>query len=180
MTALLDPQVVIVDGNGSLHPRRCGVATLLGVTEGLRTLGIAKTLHVFQGVDMHAVLTRAAACLHESFAAMPLHVRRLHDDNEVEEEEEDEVSHDPSSSSEAEAIACAAPFPDSEVVGLCVRVGSSVARPLFVSAGHRLSHESALHIARAVLIHHNPEPVRQADLASREWVRVIGRLRSER
>lgn len=38
------PQVVLVDGNGLYHPRRCGAATHLGVATGLPTVGVAKTV----------------------------------------------------------------------------------------------------------------------------------------
>ena len=34
----------IVDGNGILHPRRCGSASMLGVLTGRRTIGVAKSL----------------------------------------------------------------------------------------------------------------------------------------
>ena len=33
------PKVTVVDGSGVLHPRRCGIATMLGITEGLATIG---------------------------------------------------------------------------------------------------------------------------------------------
>lgn len=38
------PQAVFVDGNGVFHPRRCGCATHLGVSIGLPTIGVAKTV----------------------------------------------------------------------------------------------------------------------------------------
>ncbi len=36
-------EVILVDGNGIMHPRRVGVATFLGVTANVRTIGVAKT-----------------------------------------------------------------------------------------------------------------------------------------
>eukprot|EP00928_Gymnodinium_smaydae_P035734 TRINITY_DN25096_c0_g6_i1.p1 TRINITY_DN25096_c0_g6~~TRINITY_DN25096_c0_g6_i1.p1 ORF type:complete len:364 (+),score=64.68 TRINITY_DN25096_c0_g6_i1:35-1093(+) len=36
------PQVILVDGNGAFHPRRCGAATHLGVSVDLPTIGVAK------------------------------------------------------------------------------------------------------------------------------------------
>lgn len=38
------PDVLLVDGNGILHPLRCGLASHLGVELGQPTIGIAKTL----------------------------------------------------------------------------------------------------------------------------------------
>ena len=37
-----DPALVLVDGNGVLHPRRCGVASALGVLADVPTVGVAK------------------------------------------------------------------------------------------------------------------------------------------
>ncbi len=37
------PDVLLVDGNGILHPLRCGIASQLGVELGQPTIGIAKT-----------------------------------------------------------------------------------------------------------------------------------------
>ncbi|MFK7817500.1 MAG: endonuclease V [Planctomycetaceae bacterium] len=37
-------EVVLVDGNGILHPRRAGIATFLGVQTDIRTVGVGKSL----------------------------------------------------------------------------------------------------------------------------------------
>lgn len=37
-------EVILVDGNGILHPRRAGVATFLGVQTDVRTIGVGKSL----------------------------------------------------------------------------------------------------------------------------------------
>jgi deoxyribonuclease V len=36
--------ILFVDGNGTLHPRKCGLASFLGVKLGIITIGIAKSL----------------------------------------------------------------------------------------------------------------------------------------
>jgi len=38
------PDVLIVDGHGAAHPYRCGLATYVGVTEGIPAIGVAKSL----------------------------------------------------------------------------------------------------------------------------------------
>lgn len=37
------PDVLLVDGNGRLHPRRCGIATMLGAITQVPTIGVAKS-----------------------------------------------------------------------------------------------------------------------------------------
>jgi deoxyribonuclease V len=38
------PSILLVDGNGILHPYRCGLASQAGLTLGIPTIGVAKTL----------------------------------------------------------------------------------------------------------------------------------------
>ncbi|MBN2599868.1 MAG: endonuclease V, partial [Candidatus Thermoplasmatota archaeon] len=40
----ITPSVVLLDGNGIIHPARCGFASHVGVTLGIPTIGVAKTL----------------------------------------------------------------------------------------------------------------------------------------
>lgn len=40
----VDPDVVLVDGSGRIHPRQAGLATHVGVTLDLPTVGVAKSL----------------------------------------------------------------------------------------------------------------------------------------
>ncbi len=39
-----EPGIVLIDGNGILHPRRCGLASYVGVRLDLITIGVAKRL----------------------------------------------------------------------------------------------------------------------------------------
>jgi deoxyribonuclease V len=42
--AEVKPDVLLVDGHGSAHPYRCGLATYIGVKGGIPTIGVAKSL----------------------------------------------------------------------------------------------------------------------------------------
>ena len=54
-------QVVMVDGFGILHPRQCGSASHLGVASGFPTIGVAKNILHWDGLNK-ANSSRPPAC----------------------------------------------------------------------------------------------------------------------
>ncbi|RLJ00773.1 MAG: endonuclease V [Candidatus Aenigmatarchaeota archaeon] len=42
----MKPDILMVDGHGILHPRRCGLATFVGLKSGIPTIGVGKSLLV--------------------------------------------------------------------------------------------------------------------------------------
>ena len=49
------PQVIMVDGNGILHPTRCGLASHLGVVCDVATIGIGKNLLQVDGITQETI-----------------------------------------------------------------------------------------------------------------------------
>jgi Endonuclease V len=57
------PQVLLVDGFGVLHPRRCGAASHLGVETGIPTIGVGKSLLAVDGLQEWLVVQELRAAL---------------------------------------------------------------------------------------------------------------------
>ena len=49
------PQVVILDGNGTLHCRGCGVASHFGVLEDIPAIGVSKSAYMIDGICKETV-----------------------------------------------------------------------------------------------------------------------------
>ncbi|XP_059155820.1 endonuclease V-like isoform X2 [Physella acuta] len=129
------PDVILVDGNGTLHPKGFGLACQLGVILGLPTIGIAKTLISAQGVvddQQHKIKKQNLYQAGDSF---------------------DLVSD------------------TGEVLGQCVRVHDKAPNPVYISVGHMISLKSSVWIALECSKYRTPEPIRRADLDSREYLR---------
>jgi len=46
------PDVLLVDGNGILHPHRCGLACHIGIQTSIPSIGVAKNLHLIEGASI--------------------------------------------------------------------------------------------------------------------------------
>lgn len=145
------PDLLFVDGNGRLHPERCGLACHVGLLSGLPTIGAAKSLFAFGELKerqvredcAQALAARAGRGTSTLPVALPL-----------------------------------APLPGGEALGsaLCGHAGS--ARPIFISVGNRISLARAVELTVLCCRHRVPEPVRQADFLTRkilgEFVPALG------
>lgn len=60
----LYPQLVLVDGNGILHPRNLGCASHVGVLFDVPAIGVGKTVFYIDGIRKEDVEALAEANLH--------------------------------------------------------------------------------------------------------------------
>jgi deoxyribonuclease V len=111
-----NPGITMIDGNGVLHPRRCGLASQVGVELDVATIGVTKSLHIGE-----------------------LERRRGNRANIVE---------------------------DDELLGCALWLGKKK-KPVYISVGHRVSLGSAVRIVESCSVHGIPEPLRVADICSR-------------
>ncbi|TFK05858.1 Endonuclease V [Platysternon megacephalum] len=57
------------------------------------------------------------------------------------------------------------------VLGMALRSYSKSTKPVYVSVGHRMCLESAVRLVQSCCRYRIPEPIRQADIRSREYIR---------
>ncbi|NXM78146.1 ENDOV Endonuclease, partial [Serilophus lunatus] len=130
----LSPQVLLVDGNGMLHPRGFGVACHLGVLTDLPCIGVAKNLLQMDGLVRDE-----------------LHKQQIH------------------------SLQAGESFPltgtSGRVLGMVLRSHSNSSKPLYISVGHRVSLDTAVRLVSSCCRFRIPEPIRQADIRSREYLR---------
>ena len=152
------PDVVLVDGNGALHPDGFGLACHLGVECGVPTVGVAKDLHCFDGLDVKKVRKMC-----------------------------DEAVRTSSKESDGVVAGSSGRWPDAVALvgdsgtthGAAVfghaHTGDGAGAPVFVSGGHRTSLDLAIELTRLCRLqgHKTPEPIRVADARSRSRVRLL-------
>ncbi|XP_023326472.1 endonuclease V isoform X2 [Eurytemora carolleeae] len=125
----VSPDLLMLDGNGILHPNRAGV--LLGKP----CIGVAKNLHKLPELE-HVTNETLAKKLNKKGDIYML------------------------SSVEG------------EILGAAVRTGETCVNPVFVSVGSGISLDSAVKLTLTLSKYRIPEPTRQADMISREFLRV--------
>ncbi|AYV80402.1 MAG: RxLR-like protein [Harvfovirus sp.] len=126
----VQPDLILMDGNGVWHPRSCGVASHFSVLSGVPCVGISKNVLVVDDVNEEKVF----ALIKDS----------------------------------AEGEMRKVITGDGRVLGVAYNVTGAYKNATFVSSGNGLSLETAMTIVRNVTIHRVTEPIRQADLLSRE------------
>eukprot|EP01088_Endostelium_zonatum_P013636 TRINITY_DN2834_c0_g1_i1.p1 TRINITY_DN2834_c0_g1~~TRINITY_DN2834_c0_g1_i1.p1 ORF type:complete len:283 (+),score=47.54 TRINITY_DN2834_c0_g1_i1:82-849(+) len=129
------PQIILVDGNGYLHPRGFGFACHLGVEIDIPTIGIGKNFYMMDGLTTKEVRTLFADNCKKGGDWVPITGK------------------------------------SNNVWGAAFRSHDDSTKPIFVSIGHRISLETAVNITKACCEYRVPEPVRQADLRSRDFIR---------
>ncbi|KAH7847015.1 hypothetical protein Vadar_020812 [Vaccinium darrowii] len=129
------PQMLMVDGNGILHPRGFGLACHLGVLANLPTIGIGTNLHHVDGLTQSTVRQ-----LLETKGNLGEDIITLRGDS-------------------------------GRTWGAAMQSNPGALKPIYISVGHRISLATAVKIARMTCKYRIPEPIRQADIRSRDYLR---------
>lgn len=131
------PQLLMVDGNGLLHPRGFGLACHLGVLADLPTIGIGKNLHHIDGLTESGVRKLLEERKHCESDIIPLTGK------------------------------------SGKVWGMALHSTKESSKPIYISSGHRISLDSSVKVVRACCKFRIPEPVRLADIKSREYIQKL-------
>jgi deoxyinosine 3'endonuclease (endonuclease V) len=129
------PDVIMVDGNGTLHPRGFGLACHLGVLTGIPCIGVGKKFLFVDGMTVSDIKADFTKNCHKRGDYNLLTGK------------------------------------SGRVWGASVKPTDDVTNPIFVSSGHMLSLETSVIITIAMIDYRVPEPIRQADIRTRAYLR---------
>ena len=135
------PDVILIDGNGILHPKKFGSACHVGVALGIPTIGVGKSMHFYPA------LIQKRRGLKEYLERMASKLENPQDKILIENE-----------------------FDETVGVMFCPNV-AFIGKPLYISQGHKVSLDTAVQIVEKCIRSDNrrlPEPIFDADLLSRK------------
>ncbi|KAK0544811.1 hypothetical protein OC846_005221 [Tilletia horrida] len=163
------PDLLLCDGQGIAHPEKCGLASHLGVLTGIPSVGSAKSW--FAGYPQDQPVLEIDASKGEENAAV--------EPSSAEEAEKRRHRRRPSFSTLPTARGARLTLYDSDkpdstsnAVGHVLRSQTGI-NPIFVSPGHKIGIEQATDLVLALCTQYRlPDPIRWADHASREALRV--------
>ncbi|KPI88595.1 putative endonuclease V [Leptomonas seymouri] len=143
------PQLLVVDGNGVHHPRRCGLATHLGVELDIPTIGCSKNILQMDGITRESV--EAAFLKNVAVAA---------------------ATPSPPTSKLQLVLPLVGASTPVQLYGYAVHSPLSKGKKsIFVSPGHGVGFAVATALIVTMLRYRIPEPIRAADLGSRAFIR---------
>ncbi|KAF9920280.1 hypothetical protein FBU30_009910 [Linnemannia zychae] len=146
----LEPQVILVDGCGILHPRGFGLASHLGLLSNIPTVGCSKNYLVIH--DDGPLLETNPTKLKQDFKKYIMDHPQTHGIMPL-------VG---SVTGKTYGVALAA---------ATEKVAEGEQNPIFVSTGHKVSLDTAVALVRSCSRFRIPEPIRQADLKSRNEIK---------
>jgi len=146
------PDVILVDGNGVLHPQGFGCASHMGVVCDACVIGVAKNLHVIDGLSREDVRRQV------ELVGQGGHVPLV---------------------GASGRVWGAALLPDPPKRVAPKHMAKDLMNPIFVSVGHRVSLQTCLRVVDLCCVsRREPEPTRIADIRSRERIRQVKAVRT--
>ncbi|EGC38474.1 hypothetical protein DICPUDRAFT_75974 [Dictyostelium purpureum] len=149
----LVPQVLMIDGNGILHPRGFGLASHLGLLADIPTIGVGKTFFHVDNLNTKDIKQKV-----ENERLSYLEQQKQKGNNNNKNDDMD--------------ICVKLEGESGRVWGAAILSNKSCKNPVYVSQGHRLSLDTTLKLVKLTTTYRVPESIRQADLLSRDFIRL--------
>ncbi|KAG8926501.1 hypothetical protein FRC02_008854 [Tulasnella sp. 418] len=148
------PQVLLVDGNGRLHVRQAGSASIVGLKSGIPTIGVAKNYYPpFLRVPRNSNDPKPPYDWRRNQYGMKKVCQAIL-----------------TTPGSWFGIFGADEAVNSTYVGAAICPPDSATNAIFISPGHRISLLTSIRLAMALSLYRIPEPVRLADKFSRRVV----------
>lgn len=141
----LYPHCIFIDGNGCLHENGFGMACHIGLASDTPTIGVSKKLFQVRGLENSP----------EHKARIKSELKKAGDFFEL----RDKIS---------------GGGEDARLLGYCYRATNNAPNPIYVSLGNKISWSTCLWILSKVISKFRiPEPIRHADILTREFIRSL-------
>ena len=141
------PDVILVDGNGILHPNGFGLASHLGVLINIPTIGVGKTILYMDSLDKKTIKDSINSMEKSDVGDYRPIISNKENKSEIIGNILKTVQHDGS---------------NQNIQG---------AGTIYISVGHRISLSTATQLVTKCIKYKVPEPIREADFLSRKFLR---------
>ncbi|KAM9984713.1 hypothetical protein ACTFIY_009152 [Dictyostelium cf. discoideum] len=171
------PQIIMIDGNGILHPRGFGLASHLGVLSDIPTIGVGKTFFHVDGLSTKEIKSKVESerlkylSTTTTTTDVTTTTTPTPNNNNNKNNKNNKIKNN---NNIGEDINIEVPLKgeSGRIWGSAILSNSNCKNPIYVSVGHRISLETALKVVKLTSPYRVPESIRQADLLSRDYIRL--------
>ncbi|KAM9997322.1 hypothetical protein ACTFIZ_010864 [Dictyostelium cf. discoideum] len=178
----LVPQIIMIDGNGILHPRGFGLASHLGVLIDIPTIGVGKTFFHVDGLSTKEIKSKVESERLKYLSTITTTATTTDvtttttttttPNNNNNKNNKNKIKIKNNNIGEDINIEVPLKGESGRIWGSAILSNSNCKNPIYVSVGHRISLETALKVVKLTSPYRVPESIRQADLLSRDYIRL--------
>ncbi|KAM9957533.1 hypothetical protein ACTFIR_009640 [Dictyostelium discoideum] len=168
------PQIIMIDGNGILHPRGFGLASHLGVLIDIPTIGVGKTFFHVDGLSTKEIKSKVESERLKYLSTTTTTDVTTPSPNNNKNNKNNKIKNNKNNNNIGEDINIEVPLKgeSGRIWGSAILSNSNCKNPIYVSVGYRISLETALKVVKLTSPYRVPESIRQADLLSRDYIRL--------
>lgn len=166
------PQIIMIDGNGILHPRGFGLASHLGVLIDIPTIGVGKTFFHVDGLSTKEIKSKVESERLKYLSTTTTTDVTTTPSPSPNNNKNNKIKNNNNNIREDINIEVPLKGESGRIWGSAILSNSNCKNPIYVSVGHRISLETALKVVKLTSPYRVPESIRQADLLSRDYIRL--------